>query len=366
MSEKHIFNLAIAILAVVVLGGTYYLMQHQGPDLPADTSPTVTTADSVHIVDDASEPVVMAPEIPGDTSTVEQAFLRDGLKTNTAVRSIDLKAVLDGGPGKDGIPSIDDPKFTTIADADSRVADDTLGLFVEGEETKRFYPYNILVWHEIVNDVIDGRPILVTFCPLCGSAIVFYPEHDEGGYEFGVSGKLYDSNLLMYDRDSESLWSQITGEAVVGDKTGKKLQIYPSQIMTFAQLKESHPNAQVLSPDTGFVRDYSFYPYGDYDNNDALYFPVSVQDARLPAKTIMHIVNTENHSVAFDRVKLVDAGEAVATLPNDTQVIATEQNGEITVTYANDPTGQEIPGYTAMWFSWAAHHQEDGVVWPTI
>ena len=216
MSEKTIFRFGLFVLGTIVLALTYYYANIHTPHLPDDTSPTVTTTD---------EQKKENNDVGDITEDFEQAFIRDGLKTNSAIRSIDLKLVLGGGPGKDGIPSIDSPTFTNIANADSTITDETLGLYVKAGGVEKFYPYNVLVWHEIVNDVVGGTPLVVTFCPLCGSAIVFDATYDGEAHDFGVSGKLYDSNLLMYDRDTESLWSQIIGEAVVGDETGKKLTI---------------------------------------------------------------------------------------------------------------------------------------------
>lgn len=277
--------------------------------------------------------------------------------TNTSKHSIPLDQILDGGPGKDGIPALANPKFTVIADADRSIADTVDGILVTvGDETK-FYPYNIIVWHEIVNDTVGGKPLVVTFCPLCGSAIVFEAEVDGKPETFGVSGKLYNSNLLMYDKSTESLWSQIGGEAVVGDRTGEKLALYPSQVVSFKTVQERYPQARILSVDTGYGRDYSLYPYGSYDTSDQLYFPVAITDTRLPAKEIMYVVNYNDHSIAFKVKDLkpgVEAHVDVAGKP----LTAALKDGIIETTPA-------LPGYHTMWFAWAVYHQKDGIVWTT-
>lgn len=293
------------------------------------------------------------------TGERELAFKSEGLKTNTAITSIPLDLVLDGGPGKDGIPAITSPKFTNVSEAKKWLRDDADGLVVTSGQTTRFYPYNILVWHEIVNDVVEGKALTVTFCPLCASAIVFDATIDGKQEEFGVSGKLYESNLLMYDKTTESLWSQILGEAVVGDKTGEKLAIYSSQIMNFKQAVEKYPKIEILSKDTGYSRNYDISPYGDYDTNDNIYFPISINDTRLPAKEIMHIVNIDDYSVAFQRNALKKSGSATVSV-GDKKITAKFIAEEIEV---RDETNKLIPGYTAMWFSWATHHQQDGIVW---
>jgi len=275
--------------------------------------------------------------------------------TNTAKHSIPLDQILDGGPGKDGIPALTNPAFTTVALADRSIADTVDGILVSvGGETK-FYPYNIIVWHEIVNDVVGGKPLVVTFCPLCGSAIVYSAEVEGRPEQFGVSGKLYNSNLLMYDKTTDSLWSQIGGEAVVGERTGMKLALYPSQVVSFKTVRERYPQTQVMSVKTGYRRDYSLYPYGNYNNTNDLYFPVAVTDTRLPAKEIMYVVNYNDHSIAFKVKDLkpdVVAQVDVAGKP----LIVGLKDGIIETTPA-------LPGYHTMWFAWAVYHQKDGIVW---
>lgn len=289
----------------------------------------------------------------------KKLFSGGKLTTDTSIHSIPINKVLSGGPGKDGIPALILPTFVSVENAQGWLPDDANGIMVTINKTTRFYPFNIIVWHEIVNDTIEGTPVTVTFCPLCGSAIVFDARIDNKQEYFGVSGSLYESNLLMYDISTQSLWSQIIGEAVVGTKTGTKLKIIPSQVLSFNEIKNHYPEAEIMSRDTGFNRDYNNGPYGNYDNNDDLYFPISIKDTRLPAKEIMYIVNYDNKSIAFQRNALSDSETAEVIIANDilkAQII----DGEIRVTNkANDV----IPGYIAMWFSWATHHQEDGIVW---
>jgi len=296
--------------------------------------------------------------IKSDSVAKEFNFENKGLKTNTAKLSIPLEKVLDGGPGKDGISSLTNPKFVSVKEAGKNTKDDVDGIAVSFGKAVKFYPYSIMVWHEIVNDVVGGKSLTITFCPLCGSAIVFDAEINGKAELFGVSGKLYESNLLMYDKSTESLWSQSIGTAVVGDRTGEKLSVYPSQVVSFKTLKEKWPHAEVLSTDTGYNRNYAFYPYGDYDNNDNLYFPVSIEDSRFPAKEIMFVVNVYDKSVAFPVKQL--SGSSASVDIDGNKVTGAIIGGEIIVKNA---TGNMLPGYHEMWFSWATHHQEDGVVW---
>jgi len=192
-----------------------------------------------------------------------------GWRTNTAKRSIDLSELISGGPPKDGIPAIDRPNFISIAEAGKWLGgnEPVIALEVEGEV--RAYPLQILIWHEIVNDVIKGVPVAVTFCPLCYSAIAFDRRVDGRTLSFGVSGMLRHSDMVMYDRATESWWQQFTGEAIVGDLTGRKLRQLPAQIVSFKQFIEAHPESKVLSRETGYRRDYGRNPYVGYDDASA-------------------------------------------------------------------------------------------------
>jgi hypothetical protein len=184
-------------------------------------------------------------------------FFPDGVK-----HSIPLNEIYDGGPGIDGIAALTRPRFIPAGAADYMEDNDQiLGIAHDGES--RAYPLRILVNHEIVNDTLGGRPVLVTFCPECGTGIAFDPTVDGKATEFGVSGTLYKRNLLMYDRgsDTPSLWVQATGEAVVGPKTGISLDRVPTTQAPWGEWKVAHPNTTVLSKETG--HGYSYIPYPD-------------------------------------------------------------------------------------------------------
>jgi len=289
---------------------------------------------------------------------VSQEFISQGLLTDTSIHSIDLQEVLNGGPGKDGIPSIDTPTFTSTQEAAKSEDVETEGLAVSINGEHRFYPYTILVWHEIVNDTVGGKDISITFCPLCGSGIVFDRTLSDGVTTFGVSGLLWKSNLLMYDRATETLWSQAKGEAVVGAQTGEKLTVLDSDLITLESFIKKYPGGQVLSRDTGHTRAYGFYPYGDYEQNDTYIFPVSNTDTQFDGKELMYVVPLANGSAAFPRAALIEAGNA--TLETDTgQLSATVDEGSITVTQ----NGNALAGYHEMWFSWATHNGQNGFVW---
>jgi hypothetical protein len=165
-----------------------------------------------------------------------------------------------GGPAKDGIPAIDEPRFTPAGDVDWLEGAEPVILVEAGGETKG-YPIQILIWHEIVNDEIGGVPVAVTFCPLCNTAIVFDRRLDGEVYSFRTTGKLRESDLVMYDRQTESWWQQFGGDALVGELAGKELEQLPARIVSWDELRRDHPQASVLNRDTGFVREYGANPY---------------------------------------------------------------------------------------------------------
>ena len=231
-----------------------------------------------------------SPEAGGDEIGPDGHFGLIQTANNGTKHLIPLDDIRSGGPPKDGIPSIDQPQFAGSDAWETLAYDDellVLGLEVNGK--RRAYPFQIMVWHELVNDTVEGVPILASYCPLCGSAIAFVREieTDEGviPVEFGVSGKLYNSDLLMYDRKTDSYWSQLTGTAVVGEQAGARLDVYPSELMTWADWKAAYPDSEVLTRTTGHNRDYDNLPYQGYDESASIWFPVTATDDRLHEKT---------------------------------------------------------------------------------
>lgn len=186
-------------------------------------------------------------------------------KTDFTKTKIKFREILSGGPPKDGIPSIDKPIFKPIGEI-TNIADNApvIGLTVNG--TARAYPLSILMWHEIVNDTIAGVPVTVTYCPLCNAAIVFNRKVGGRVLDFGTTGKLRNSDLVMYDRQTESWWQQFTGEAIVGSYLGTELEILPSRLEGFAQFRERNPSAEVLVPNNPGMRNYGRNPYVKYDS----------------------------------------------------------------------------------------------------
>ena len=191
--------------------------------------------------------------------------------------------IFDGGPGRDGIPSIDDPQFINVSSA-SYLTDDDLVVGFKNGAVVRAYSHPIMDWHEIVNDKVNGKNIAITYCPLTGSAIAWNRDGLVGGSTFGVSGLLYNTNLIPYDRGSQSNWSQMMIKSVNGNLIGQEIETSKMVETTFKTWKEMYPNSQILSTNTGFSRSYGTYPYGGYRTNTDLLFPVNGEDNRLHKK----------------------------------------------------------------------------------
>ncbi len=178
---------------------------------------------------------------------------------------VDFREFLSGGPPKDGIPAVTNPRMESIDAASEWLTDRSPVIAVEVDGIARAYPQAVLMWHEIANDEINGVPVAVTFCPLCNSSITFDRRVDGQVLEFGVSGLLRNSDMIMYDRETETWWQQLTGEALVGDFNGTLLDFVPSQVIGFSVFAERYPDGEVMSRDTGFNRQYGVNPYQRYD-----------------------------------------------------------------------------------------------------
>lgn len=220
---------------------------------------------------------------------------------------IDLDHLVSGGPPPDGIPPIDNPRFAAAAAVDwLDEQEPVLSLTVAGET--RAYPLQVMTWHEIVNDTVGGVSVAVTYCPLCNSGVAFHRRVGERLLDFGTSGMLYADNLVMYDRQTESLWPQLTGQASVGVLTGTQLQAIPMGVVGWAQFLSAHPDALVLTRETGHARDYGRNPYAGYDdpNGALLVEPPGPRDPRLPVKERVIGLGTGEEAVAIRRDRIAD------------------------------------------------------------
>lgn len=242
------------------------------------------------------DPEISLPQTPISPNTPNQPNTSDWL--------IPVSEVFDGGPGQDGIPSIDQPQFWSAAEGDNFLDPNDLIVGISYNGTVRAYSHKILDWHEIVNDEIGDRSVAVTYCPLTGTASGWNRIFQGGPMEglkttFGVSGLLYNTNLIPYDRLTGSNWSQMLLRSVNGSLQGEFIGVDMVVETTWNTWKQVYPDTEVLSTNTGFNRNYELYPYGDYrTNNSRLLFPVSNEDNRLPGKERVHGVINEESTVA--------------------------------------------------------------------
>ena len=220
-----------------------------------------------------------------------------GWETDFSRHTVPFDEILSGGVPRDGIPSIDNPKFTTPEAANEWLSDEEPVIAFELGGDARAYPLKILTQHEIVNDEVAGVPVAVTFCPLCNSAVVFGRTLDGVLHDFGVSGNLRKSDLIMYDRQTQTWWQQITGDAIVGELAGKTLPFFPASIISWGDFKAANPTGEVLSRDTGFGRNYDRLPYAGYDraDNPPFLFDGDLDGRLLPKERVAAGKNGSRH-----------------------------------------------------------------------
>ena len=215
---------------------------------------------------------------------------REFPKLDPDKRTIDLAEIVSGGPPRDGIPAIDHPRYTSTEEAGSWLDPDEPVIAVELGGEARAYPLQVLIWHEIANDELGGTPIAVTFCPLCNSAIVFDRHFDGVVLDFGTTGRLRLSDLVMYDRQTETWWQQLTGTGIVGEHAGRELVRLPAAIVAWNEFRTAFPDGTVLSRETGHTRPYGSNPYSGYDSATQPFLFPGVPDPRLPAmERVLHV-----------------------------------------------------------------------------
>lgn len=335
---------SVLVFLIAALGGFigYRLWRGEGNDLPRG-APEET----------------FRTEVNGEERAI---MVTQGIR-----HSVPLDEVIAGGPPPDGIPSIDRPQFVRHAEADAWLGDDEPGIAFSRGGVQRFYPYQVLVWHEIVNDTVpassgvegDGERVLVTYCPLCLTGFIFDPVVRGERVEFGTSGKLWKSNLVMYDRKTDSLWSQILGEAIVGEMTGTKLPLLPSDQVRYGAWKRAHPGGEVLSRQTGATRFYGSSPYGDYFTpTDFSQQLAGVRDTRLTPEDFVFGIVVMSRAKAYPVEAVRAAGEVADTFQGKTFVLRFDRTLEVVQVFERTPSGalERINPFSAFWFSWAAAH----------
>ncbi len=306
-----ILLIASGLIGIVIIVASLGLIGALGSDAPSSTnvrepttSPSTTTTpiptpmSETDVTSSLDERVAPDPNFKRELR--EARFSTSGWETDFSRHSVPYSEIISGGPPPDGIPPIDDPKFVSPEDADRWLTGQEPVIALEIDGDVRAYPLQIMIWHEIVNDVVGDVPVTVTFCPLCNSAIVFDRRLDGVTYDFGTSGNLRSSDLVMWDRQTESWWQQLTGEAIVGELTGKVLTFLPAPIVSWKDFKAVNTDGKVLSRSTGFSRSYGRNPYIGYDKVDnPPFLLLDEPDGRLPPKERVVAVTIGDVDVAF-------------------------------------------------------------------
>ena len=243
-------------------------------------------------------------------------------RTDFSRHTVPLGDIISGGPPRDGIPPIDEPAFVAPAEADVWLGDREPVIAVSHGPAAKAYPLQILIWHEIVNDTVGAEPLTVTFCPLCNSAVAFRRRLGSRVLDFGTTGRLRYSDLIMWDRQTESWWQQLTGEAIIGALAGERLEAVPASIVSYATFKETYPQGLVLARPEGFYRDYGRNPYTGYDDIDSLPFLYhGERDPRLPPMERVVAVSRGEENKAYPYQVLADRRVVDDTLAGQRLVV---------------------------------------------
>lgn len=329
-------------------------------------------------IDDGPSGAAAEPESTDDFIWETLIVPTEEWNTDFTKHTVPLLQFVTGGPGRDGIPPIDDPKFVSARETDAWLDPREPILRVEHDGVVRGYPILILIWHEIVNDTLVDIPLVVTFCPLCNTALAF--EREVGGrvLDFGSTGVLRNNDLVMYDRQTESWWQQFGGEAVVGELSGAELKQVPATILTWDAFRKTHPDAQVLSRETGFDRPYGGRPYGGYDElgSPTVKGSKNSDDDRLPLKERVVFVERGGESIAipFPALEVAEVIEVevggdpleVIWLPGVLSPFGSGDHPDGKEVGSADvrlvETGETVPFDTPFWFAVAAFRPDVQVV----
>ena len=287
-------------------------------------------------------------------------------ETDFSQASVSFDEIMSGGPPKDGIPAIDDPVFVAAADLEDLAGTEPVISFVVGDD-HRAYPLQILIWHEIVNDTVGDLPITVTFCPLCNSDVVYDRRVGDAVLDFGTTGKLRNSDLVMYDRQTESWWQQFTGEGIIGTYTGTALKRLPSRLESFARFKERvGDDGKVLVPSRSGARAYGMNPYSSYDSSSRPFlYNGDLPEGIEPLARVV-VVEDEAWSLQlirdagrYERDDLVITWEAGQNSALDSRRIAKGKDvGNVIVQRASDDGLEDVPYDIAFAFAFHAFHPE--------
>ncbi|MCF8200286.1 MAG: DUF3179 domain-containing protein [Sulfuritalea sp.] len=263
---------------------------------------------------------------------------------------IPIDQIHSGGPGKDGIPAIDKPDFLNAGAATFiRYEDPVLGMTLGG--IAHAYPISILNWHEVVNDRFGKDPVVISYCPLCGTGAAFDARVDGRTLSFGVSGLLYNSDVLLYDRQTSSLWSQLLGKAISGPLKGRQLTMLPVTHTTWADWRKTHPATQVMSISTGHIRPYARNPYFGYEKTEELMFPVEFRSAGFHPKERVLGVRIGDQAKAYPFVELGKTSGSFSDRVGDT-LLTIRFDSKATRATAHRADGTQVAAVVGYWFAW--------------
>lgn len=373
---KQTFILPLILFAAVVFGAILVMLSRDSVPGPIAIPVMNTDSGENEVFESDSKKnntEEVEEEIEKETEEIEKDVLEEGAPlliskrevqvTDGVKHTVPLREILGGGPVKDGIPSIDEPIFESVSDAAEWLDDDDIGILINMDGVVRYYPFPILVRHEIVNDVVKGKRVLVTYCPLCLSGIVFDPVVGGERVEFGTSGKLWNSNLVMYDRKSDTYWSQVLGEAIKGEFAGASLAVLPSDQIQFSEIQKSFPSAEVLSRKAGSYASfrYSSDPYGDYyTTNDDIYFPLNNVDNRLENKDFVLGILIDGKTKAYYPPAIKAKGEIEDAFAGKTLIVRYESSIDAVRIFEKKADGEleRINPFANFWFSWVAVHPD--------
>jgi len=282
--------------------------------------------------------------------------LLEVFKLTQADSDVPFDSIMQACPARDCIPSIDHPEFVTAASVDY-LQDDDLLLVLTHNNITRAYPTRILDRHEIVNDMFASAPVAVTYCPLCGSGLAFDRRHGGQVLEFGVSSLLHNSDLIMYDRQTESLWQQITGGSFAGKSRGSQLKSLPLSVVEWKDWSQQNPGAEVLTVANIKTDMYMKDAYGDYAESDRLYMPVSATDARLHPKRVIYAMEIGEQAFAIDGEWLEKQGIWLDDF-NDQALVVTYKDGLVSASLDGNP----ITITRMYWFAWYSFHPQTALI----
>ncbi len=294
---------------------------------PSAASPSPAATPTATSERPTATPTPFRDEFDAADLRTAQNLERNFPKIDVSKRSVNLAEIRSVIP-PDAIPAIDEPRFLGLEEASEWLSAESPVIAFERNGDARAYPLEILTWHEIVNDVVGGEAVIVTYCPLCNSAIAFSRVVNGEERTFGVSGSLRNSDLIMYDRQTETLWQQLTGEAIVGIDTGTVLEFLPAQLVSFAEFRAAFEDGIVLSRETGHARNYGENPYAFYDSSGGTFFPVDEFSDELSAKERVLTLELGGETAAFPFSALSELVVIEAAVGGET-VVAFWQPGQV-------------------------------------